>query len=96
MACPSCNDATPLKQIRSKICYVGHQQWLPIGHRMVNNKKIDGKVDRRPPPTKKDIQHILTQLENVVPKLPGKHEKYGGKKSKRHLTELNWTKNSIF
>ena len=46
LACPSRNDATPLKRIRSKICYVSHRQWLPIGHRMRNNKKIDGKVDR--------------------------------------------------
>ena len=45
LACPSYNDATPLKQIRSKICYVGHRP-LPIGHRIRNNKKIDGKVDR--------------------------------------------------
>ena len=45
LACPSCNDTTHLKRIRIKICYVGHRQWLPIGDRMKNNKKIDGKVD---------------------------------------------------
>ena len=46
LACPSCNDASPLKRIMSKICYVGHRQWLPISHRMRHNKKVDGKVDR--------------------------------------------------
>ena len=29
-------------------------------------------------------------------RLPGKHDKYGGKKRKRHASELNWTKKSIF
>ena len=28
--------------------------------------------------------------------MPSKHEKYGGKKCKRHMTELNWMKKSIF
>ena len=55
LACPSCNDASPLKWIMSKICYVEHRQWLPISHRMRNNKKFDGKVDRRPPPSHKSV-----------------------------------------
>ena len=62
---------------------------------MRNNKKFDGKVDRRPPLPGKSIQQILAQLENVVTRLPGKHEKYGSKKCNRHPTKLNWMKKSI-
>ena len=50
LACLSCNDASRLKWITSKIFFVGHRQWLPISHRMRNNKKSYGKVDRQPPP----------------------------------------------
>ena len=57
---------------------------------------FDGKVDRRLLPSQKSIQQILAQLKNVVSRLPGKHEKYSGKKRKRHLTELNSIKKSIF
>ena len=46
LACPSCNNVIPLKRITSKICYVRHRQWLPISHRMRNNKKFDCKVDQ--------------------------------------------------
>ena len=59
LSCPSCNDASPSKRILGKICYVGYQQWLPISHGMRNNKKVDGKVDRRPPLPQKSVQQIL-------------------------------------
>ena len=96
LACPSYNNASHSKWITSKICYFVHRQWLSMSHRMRNNKKFDGKVDRRPPPPRKFVQQILAKLENVGSRLPEKHEKYGGKKRKRHLMELNWTKKSIF
>ena len=89
LACPSCNDASPSKQITSKIYYVGHRQWLPVCHRMRNNKNFDCKVDRQPLPPQKSGQQILAQLENVGPRLLSKHEKYGSKKRKRHPMELN-------
>ena len=63
---------------------------------MRNNKKIDSMVDRQSPPPQKSVQQILAQLENVVSRLLGKHEKYGGKKSKRYPTEHNSIKKSIF
>ena len=59
-------------------------------------KKFDGKVDLQPLPPRKSVHQILAQLENVGPRLLGKHEKYGDKKRNRYLMELNWTKKSIF
>jgi len=63
---------------------------------MRKNKKFDGTVEKRPPPARKSVHQILAQLQNVSFRLPGKHDKYGGKKRKRHASELNWTKKSIF
>lgn len=95
-ACPSCNDATPSMRITNKICYVGHRQWLFPNHILRKNKRFNGRVDMRSPPLRKTTKQILDQLKNVGIKLPGKHEEYGGKKTKRHLLELNWSKKSIF
>jgi len=47
---------------------------------MRKNKNFDGMVEKRPPPTQKSGHQILAQLENVLVRLPGKHEKYGGNK----------------
>ncbi|XP_024028689.1 uncharacterized protein LOC112093778 [Morus notabilis] len=96
LAWPTCNDSTSSKQITSKTCFVGHRQWLPIKNGVRKTKKFDGKVEKLPPPARKSVHQILAQLQNVSLRLPGKHEKYGGKKRKRHASELNWTKKSIF
>ena len=63
---------------------------------MRNNKTFDGKVNRRSPPPRKSVQQILSLLENGGRRMLGTQEKYGGKKRKRHLKKINWTKKCIF
>ena len=79
LACSSCNDVMPSKRLMSKNCFVGHRQWLPIGHRMRNNRKFDGKVDHCAPPPRKSVEEILFQLQNIRSRVPGKHEKFSSK-----------------
>lgn len=63
---------------------------------MRKKKSFDRKQERRPPPDLKTTEELLIQSEHLESKIPGKHEKYGGKKRKRQTTDLNWTKKSIF
>ncbi|XP_073133332.1 uncharacterized protein [Henckelia pumila] len=95
-ACPTCNEKTPSKGIRSKIAYIGHRRFLPLNDPMRRNKQFDGKVEPRSPPKELTAEDILAQLEHVHVGLPGKNKQYGGIKRKRSLLELNWSKKSIF
>ncbi|XP_073152210.1 uncharacterized protein [Henckelia pumila] len=94
--CPTCNEETPSKGIRSKIAYIGHRRFLPLNDPMRRNKQFDGKVEPRSPPRELNAEDILAQLEHVHVGLPGKHKQYGGVKRKRSAIELNWSKKSIF
>ena len=48
-----------------------------------NNKKFNGKKEKRPPPRRFTNEYILEQLNRVPYKLSGEHDKYGGDKSKK-------------
>ncbi|XP_073051353.1 uncharacterized protein [Primulina eburnea] len=95
-ACPTCNEETPSKCIKSKIAYVGHRRFLPLNDPMRRSKQFDGNVETRSPPKELTATDILAQLEHVHVGLSGKHKQYGGIKCKRSIIELNWSKKSIF
>ncbi|XP_073119967.1 uncharacterized protein [Henckelia pumila] len=95
-ACPTCNEETPSKGIRSKIAYIGHRRFLPLNDPMRRSKQFDGKVEPRSPPRELNAEDILAQLEHVHVGLPGKHKQYGGVKRKRSAIELNWSKKAYF
>ncbi|XP_042460322.1 uncharacterized protein LOC122043812 [Zingiber officinale] len=95
-ACPTCNEDTPSKGIRSKIAYIGHRRFLPLNDPMRRSKQFDGKVEPRSPPRELTAEDILAQLEHVHVGLPGKHKQYGGIKRKRSVIELNWSKKAYF
>ncbi|XP_042395408.1 uncharacterized protein LOC121985814 [Zingiber officinale] len=95
-ACPTCNEETPSKGIRSKIAYIGHRRFLPLNDPMRRSKQFDGQTERRSPPSEITAKEILAQLEHVHVGIPGKHKQYGGIKRKRSPIELNWSKKSIF
>ena len=84
------------KKMRSKIAYIGHRRFLPMGDEMRKSKKFDGQIERRGPPRKLTTENILAQLNHLQDRLPGKHKQYGGIKRKRLPDELNWAKKSIF
>ncbi|XP_062120517.1 uncharacterized protein LOC133834781 [Humulus lupulus] len=58
-ACPTCNEETPSKKIRSKIAYIGYRRFLPRDDEMRNSKKFDGQIERRGPPRKLTTENIL-------------------------------------
>lgn len=95
MACPVCNEDTCSCRLTSKVGYMGHRRFLDTAHLFRRNKQFNGFVETRTAPRVRNGEDILKQLEhiNVV---PGKHPDFGGKKRKRDVKELNWTKKSIF
>jgi hypothetical protein len=97
LACPTCNEDTPSVHVLAKTAYVGHRRWLPTSHKWRKDKSFNGKNETRRPPVRKTNDQILQQLNNLLPRISGKHVQFGGKKRKRDLNvELNWTKRSIF
>ncbi|XP_039146815.1 uncharacterized protein LOC120284059 [Dioscorea cayenensis subsp. rotundata] len=94
MACPVCNYQTCSHRLHSKLCYMGHRRHLPHDHIWRRSKKFDGKPNNEGCPIALSGDDILHQLEELQDTILGKYP--GNKKRKRSLSELNWTKKSIF
>lgn len=94
LACPSCNEETPSRKLRSKICYIGSRRFLDPNHRWRRSKQFDGLPERRSKPKELTGDDVVRQLRNVNESTPGKH--HANRKRKRTPNELNWTKKSIF
>lgn len=51
LACPVCNEETPSKRLRSKICYMENRRFLPHNHAWRRERaKFDGKTEWRKKP----------------------------------------------
>lgn len=46
MACPTCNKDASSQKIRSKICYMGHNRYLDLGHSWRRSKKFDENIKK--------------------------------------------------
>nr|XP_048322184.1 uncharacterized protein LOC125419751 [Ziziphus jujuba var. spinosa] len=82
-ACPTCNEDTSSQALRSKICYMGHHRYLSINHAWRNNRKYDGKPERRLAPRQFSGAEILQQLDRIIESRSGKHPYNVDKKRKR-------------
>ncbi|KAL3654822.1 hypothetical protein CASFOL_000608 [Castilleja foliolosa] len=93
MACPSCNKGTYSVRLRKKICYMGHRRSLPKDHPWRKDRKhFNGKREDAEAPKSLTGEDVLSQLEKLPKRIPGKHST---KNIKRGEEELNWTKRSI-
>ena len=93
MACPTCNKDASSQKIRSKICYMGHNRYLDLGHSWRRSKKFDGKKETRLNPQELSGDDVLEQLNLLSTFRAGKHS--SNKKKKRRPKELNWVRRSI-
>jgi hypothetical protein len=94
LACPVCNNETPHRKLRNKICYMYHRRFLPEHHIWRRSRLFDGQPEYRPKPRELSGIDLLQQLEAINDINFGKHP--NNKKRKRTPEELNWTKKSIF
>ncbi|KAL3638393.1 hypothetical protein CASFOL_017764 [Castilleja foliolosa] len=93
MACPACNKDTYSVKLRNKICYMGHRRSLPKDHPWRKDRKhFNGKREDAEAPISLTGEDVLSQLEKLPTRIPGKHS---NKNRKRGEEELNWTKRSI-
>ncbi|KAL3639371.1 THO complex subunit 7 [Castilleja foliolosa] len=93
MACPACNKGTYSVKLRNKICYMGHRRSLPKDHPWRKDRKhFNGKREDAEAPISLTGEDVLSQLEKLPTRIPGKHS---NKNRKRGEEELNWTKRSI-
>ncbi|KAL3618846.1 hypothetical protein CASFOL_037294 [Castilleja foliolosa] len=93
MACPACNKDTYSVKLRNKICYMGHRRILPKDHPWRKDRKhFNGKREEDEAPISLTGEDVLSQLEKLPTRIPGKHS---NKNRKRGEEELNWTKRSI-
>ncbi|KAL3626909.1 hypothetical protein CASFOL_029220 [Castilleja foliolosa] len=93
MACPACNKGTYSVRLRNKICYMGHRRSLPKDHPWRKDRKhFNGKREDAEAPKSLTGEDVLSQLEKLPTRIPGKHS---NKNRKRGEEELNWTKRSI-
>nr|XP_009776104.1 PREDICTED: uncharacterized protein LOC104225927 [Nicotiana sylvestris] len=92
-ACPTCNYGTCSQYLKHsrKMCYMGHQTFLPPEHQFRRDKKLfDGKEDHRLAPTSLSGMEVLEELrefKNVFGK---------GQKKRSRDNKGPWKKRSIF
>ncbi|KAL3654668.1 hypothetical protein CASFOL_001403 [Castilleja foliolosa] len=93
MACPACNKGTYSVKLRNKICYMGHRRSLPKDHPWKKDRKhFNGKREDAEAPISLTGEDVLSQLEKLPTRIPGKHS---NKNRKRGEEELNWTKRTL-
>jgi hypothetical protein len=77
-ACLHC-DKNPLSyRIRSKLCYIGHYLFLPIGHRLRRGNEFASLHDSSVKPTSFTIEELLEELEKVSDVRVGQKRKRSG------------------
>ncbi|XP_022019856.1 uncharacterized protein LOC110919916 [Helianthus annuus] len=96
MACPTCNQDTPLIRVTGKCAYVGHRRFLDANHPWRTSLDFNGRPETRDPPRQFSPADIEAQLGRLINRLPGKHPDFGGGRITRSDFELNWSKRSIF
>ena len=74
-------DKHPLSyELRRKIGYFGHFQFLPKGHRLRRNNECVGLHESDDPTEKFTIEELLAELEKVRDVRPGKQQETGKRK----------------
>ncbi|CAL2228558.1 unnamed protein product [Prunus armeniaca] len=66
MACPVCKEDVTSGWHAGKVCYLGHQRWLPWDHEWrEKDKEFDGNTERRLRPREWSGDEILDQLNRL-------------------------------
>ncbi|KAI5339101.1 hypothetical protein L3X38_018373 [Prunus dulcis] len=66
MACPVCKEDVTSGWHVGKVCYLGHQRWLPWDHEWrEKDKEFDGNTERRLKPREWSGDEILEQLNRL-------------------------------
>ncbi|KAI5328353.1 hypothetical protein L3X38_027750 [Prunus dulcis] len=92
MACPVCKEDVTSGWHAGKVCYLGHQRWLPWDHEWrEKDKEFDGNTERRLRPREWSGDEILEQLNRLD------FAPFGKTVSRtRPSTHLNWTHKPMF
>ena len=83
LACSICLENTRHMSIHGKQCYMGHQCFLEAKHTWRNTKDFDGTYEVRPIPRRFESNNILTQLDALSSRQPGKAPSNSSQKKKR-------------
>lgn len=75
LACPCCAKKTAHRRLphSSKICYMRHRRFLPLGHKWRFQKsQFDGMIEKKATPKRPSGEQVLSELESLRPITFGK------------------------